>query len=278
MNWVNYSKLDTETVVDEAQSLIYETLRVREMRDEWTFGVAIGQANQSLPARFLDPIGRLFDITNGFDYGHNLETDIARTRAYDPTITGSFAADPFTTTAGSPLVAVHEVAHALNQDSTITIAAATATGGLALNGAFPVTSVVDADNFVIDVGDDAVSSASGGGSSATYTANNLLGGTPSCWSVWQEQVKFNSAFDAPATLKLLYYRAPKLLSATNESNWLVTRYPMLMRKACQAAAADFMKDIGEYNKQVATLNALIGSTAGSNDLIYRGAEFGTDTP
>lgn len=278
MNWVNYSKLDQETVVDEAQSLIFETLRVREMRDEWTFGMAVGQANQPLLSRFLDPVGRIFDITNATDYGQNLQTDIARTRAYDTSITGSFAADPFTTASGSSLVAVHEAAHSLNQDSTITILAAAATGGLALNGAFPVTSIVDADNFVIDAGDDATSTATGGGALATYTANNLISGSPSRWSVWQERVKFDVAFDSPATLKLLCYRSPKPLSATNNSNWLTSRYPMLMRKACLASSADFMKDDVEYKKQVEALNALIGSTAASNDLIYRGAEFGTDTP
>lgn len=278
MNWVSYTKLDQVTVVDEAQSLIFGILRVREMRDEWTFGMATGQANQALPSRFLDPIGKIFDITNSTDYGQNLQTDISRLRAYDTSVAGSFAANPFTTTANSPLVTTHKVAHGLNQDSTITIAAATATGGLTLNGAFPVITIVDADNLVIDAGNDATSSAVGGGSLATYTANNLISGSPSRWGIWQERVKFDTAFVLPATLKLLFYRSPKPLSATNQSNWLTDRYPMLMRKACQASAADFMKDDAEYEKQVKGLTALIGSTAVGDDLSYRGAEFGTDTP
>lgn len=278
MSWVSYSKLDVATVVDEAQSLLFESLRVREMRTEWTFGMAVGQANVALPARFLDPIGRVFDLTNDMDYGHKIETDIVKARSYDSSLTGSFAANPFTTAAGSSLVTVHEAGHTLNQDSTVTILAAAATGGLTLNGAFPVISIIDADNYVIDAGAEATSAVTGGGSLATYTANNLLSGLPTRWTVFDEQMKFDVAFDNPATLKLLYYRSPELLSATNVSNWLTNRYPMLMRKACMAAAADFMKDDTEYQKQVSALNSLIAATAAGNDLIYRGAEFGTDTP
>lgn len=277
MGWVNYTKLDQVTVVDEAQSLIYSMLRIREMRTEWTFGMAIGQANHALPSRFLDPIGRVYDLTNNTDYGHNIETDILKLRAYE-SVSGSFGIDPFTFTAGSSLVNVELDQGGINQDSTITIAASSSTDNLNLNDTFPVVAVVDANNFVIDAGTAADTTEGGGGPIATYTINNLIAGSPSRWALWDEQVKFDTAFADPAALKLLYFRAPILLSATNQSNWLTNRYPMLMRKACQAAAADFMKDDAEYQKQVTALTALIASTAVSDDLMYRGAEFGTDTP
>jgi hypothetical protein len=45
-----------------------------------------------------------------------------------------------------------------------------------------------------------------------------------------------------------------------------------------AAAADFMKDTEEYNKELTALTTLIGSVNAEADLSYRGAEFGTDTP
>lgn len=275
MNWVNYSKLDQFTVVDEAQALIYETLRVREMRTEWTFGMASGQANQPLLARFLDPIGRLFDVTNGTDYGHSIESSIAQMRAYDQ-LSGSFAANPFSVTINQTGILAHLVGHGLTQDSTLTVANSTIAS---LNAAYPVISIVDADNLTL--GTDIASNATAvgiGGPSCTYTANRLLAGIPARWTVWDEQMKFDTAFQDPATLKLLCYRSPSLLSATNLSNWLTNRYPMLMRKACMAAAADFMKDDAEYKKQVEALSSLIGSTAAGNDMIYRGAEFGTDTP
>jgi hypothetical protein len=277
-NWVNYTKLDLPAVLDEAQSLIYQVLRVREMKKEWVFGVIAGQSAVSLPTRFLDPIGEMFDLVNQTKYDHLIEGQTNERRTYEEA-TGSYGTDPFTTTLDSSLVSVEDTAHDLTQDSAITIAAASAVGGLTLNGTFPIVSVTDADNYVIDTGDTlATSSATGGGSSATFTAQRLIDGSPTCWSVWNEQVKFDVAFDAPATMKQMYFRQPELLSATNLSNFLTVRYPKLVRVATCAAAADFMKDDTEYNKHSTALINLIQTTAASDDMIYRGASFGTETP
>lgn len=277
-NWVNYSKLDTPTVLEEAQSLLFQLLRVREMRTEWTFGIAVGQSEIALPARFLDPIGRLHDIKNGYPIKHKIETDIASSRAYDNSPNGDFDPAPFTTTNASSLVAVELVGHALTQGSTLTIADANAVGGLDLNGTFPVVSITDDDNLVIDVDTEASSTATGGGSLATYTANKLIAASPNRWGVFDEKLKLDCAMESASQFKLLYYRSPKPLSATILTNWLTVRYPKLLRVACMAAAADYMKDDAEYNKHVTALTALVGSTAAENDLQYRGAEFGTDTP
>lgn len=278
MNWVDYSKLDVETVVDEAQSLIFQTLRVREMRTEWTFSMAIGQSEAALPSRFLDPIGRLQDLTNSMRYTHLTESEVMRLRTYDTLSEEDFGADPFTTTADSSLVTVSITAHGLNQGGSLVVSGAAAVGGLTLNGAFPITSITDDNTLVIDAMTEASSSATGGGASAAWSANNLLSGLPSSWSLWDEKIKFDQAFDAQTTFKQLFYRSPKLLSATNTSNWLVSRYPTLMRTACQASAASYMKDDTEYQKHVSALNVLIGSIAAADDMSYRGAEFGTDTP
>lgn len=277
-NWVNYSKLDLPVVLDEAQALLYEVLRVREMKKEWVFGVVAGQSAVSLPARFLDPIGEMFDVVNQTRYGHLIEGQVTEGRSYEA-VSGTFGTNPFTTTLNSSLVAVTDVAHDLTQDSVLTIAAASAVAGLTMNGTFPIVSVTDVDHYVIDTGDTlANAAATGGGAVATFTAQRLVDGLPSCWSVWNEQVKFDVAFDAPASMKQLYYRQPELLSATNPSNFLTVRYPKLVRVATSAAAADFMKDDAEYNKHNTALMNLIQTTAASDDMIYRGASFGTETP
>lgn len=277
-NWVNYSKLDTVTVLDEAQSLLFQLLRVREMRTEWTFGLLVGASEIALPARFLDPIGRLFDINNGYPLGHKSETDVAFARAYDNSPNGDFGVDPFTTVSGASTVTVELVDHELTQGSTLTITEADAVGGLDLNGTFPIISIEDDDNLTIDVDTEASSSATGGGITAEYTANKLIASSPSRWGVYDEKLKIDCAMEVASQFKLLYYRAPKLLSATNLTNWLTVRYPKLLRVACMAASADFMKDSVEYDKHLKALTALVGSTAAENDLQYRGAEFGTDTP
>jgi hypothetical protein len=277
--WTGYSKLDGPTIVAEAESLLFSLLRVREMRTEWTFGMAVGQCQTPLPTRFLDPIGRLYDVENSMQYPHKIETDITAARSYSP-LTGSYGTNPFTTTLGSSLVTANVPSHSLNQASTIFNAAASAVGGMPMNGAFSIVSIIDANNFVFDTEFDggATSGATGGGSLATYTANNLISGSPSRWSIWDEQIKFDSAFDTQTTFKQLYYRSPPPLSAVNPTHFATARYPMLMRKACAAAAADFMKDDTEYQKNVTALNNLVHSVAVENDMIYRGAEFGTDTP
>ena len=277
-NWCNYSKLDTVAVLDEAQSLLFQLLRVREMRTEWTFGIPVGESEIPLPARFLDPIGRLYDINNGYPLRHRIETDISGARSYDNSVTGTFAASPFTTTNGSSLVAVVEVGHNLTQGSTLTIEDASDVGGLVLNGTFPVVTITDVDNLAIDVDAEATSSATGGGAIATFTANKLIAASPTRWGIFDEKLKLDCAMDTASQFKMLYYRSPKPLSATNLSNWLTNRYPKLLRVACMAASADYMKDTEEYNKHLSALTMLVQSTAAENDLQYRGAEFGTDTP
>ncbi len=277
-NWVNYTKLDLPAVLDEAQSLLFQLLRVREMRTEWTFGMAVGASEIALPARFLDPIGRLRDIKNSYDIKHKIETDVATARSYDTSLSGDFGADPFTTTSGSSLVAVESTAHTLTQGSTITIAEADAVGGLDLNGTFPITTITDADNFVIDTDTEASSSATGGGAVAEFTANKLIAASPTRWGIFDEKLKLDCALDTASQYKLLYYRSPKPLSSSVLTNWLTVRYPKLLRVACMAAAADYMKDSTEYQKHLSALTTLVGSTAAENDLQYRGAEFGTDTP
>lgn len=278
INWTSYTKLDVTTVVDEAQALIYGILRVREMRTEWTFGIRVGNSQQALPARFLDPIGRLFDVTNNGWLGHKIETDILSLRSYDSSPSGSLGANPFTTTINSSLVNVLLANHGLNQGSTFFPAGAATVGGLNLNNAFPIVNVVDVNNFTIDVDSNAASTATGGGAAVTYTANNLIQSSPSRWTIWDEQIKFDAAFIAQTTFKQLYYRSPQLLSASNPSNWLVARYPQLMRVACLASAATFMKDDTEAQKQIGILNNLASTVASENDMGYRGMEFGTDTP
>ena len=279
LNWVGYSKIDVATVLDEAQSLLFSLLRVREMRTEWVFGMSPGACRVALPLRFLDPIGKAWDITNSIKLGQKIESEIEGARAYDSSLAGNFGNDPFTTTAASSSVLAHLVAHNLTQASTITIAGATVVDGVTMNGTFEVLDVVDVDNIHINIGDQTgTAGATGGGAAATYTANQLLTSTPSRWSVWDEMLQFDAAFEIQTSFKLLYYRAPPLLSLTNQTSFITARYPELLRLATNAKSAAFMKDDEEYNKALTALTALIQSVNAENDLLYRGLEFGTDTP
>jgi len=282
LNWIGYGKIDVITVLDEAQFLLWDLgLRVREMRTSFTFGLTVGQANVSLPARFLDPIGKIYDTTNATDYDQRNETDVLASRSYSP-LSGSLGTNPFTTALGSTQVSVGLANHGINQGSTFSVLAATSANGLSFNSTFPVISVTDANDFVIETGDvnaaGATASGVDGGAVATYTANNLVAASPTRWAIWDEKIHFDTAIDVPASMRLLYFRQPLLLSTTNETNFLTTRYPRLLRQACNTAAADFMKDDVEYNKGLTALTALVQSTAMQDDLSRRGATIGTDTP
>jgi hypothetical protein len=249
------------------------------MRTEYTFSMAVGQASIALPARFLDPIGKVYDTTNVTDYEQVIQTNLLQARSYDTSPSGTFGNNPFTTTAGSALVAVQMANHGLTQGSVLIVGNGPAVNGIAMTGGFPVTSITDANNFVVDTqGDGASGTGSGGGAGVTWTANKLISGSPSCWGVWDEQINFDTAFDQAAVCKLPYFRQPLLLSASNQSNFLTNRYPNLLRVACLASAAQFMKDDEEFNKNVQVLTNLAQSIASADDLSYRGATFGTDTP
>jgi hypothetical protein len=282
-DWIGYAKLSTQAdvILTEAQSIIFQSLRVREMRTRWVFGMPVSASRAALPARFLDPIGRLVDTTFGLQYRHKSEGEISERRAYQALTAGSFGNNPFTTTsANSGVVTATLAAHGLTQGSDITISGATSPlDGLTINGTFPVTNIVSVNSFQFDTdGSATLGGVNDGGAAATYTANQLIAGSPSAWAIWDECVQFDQAFDTATTFRLPYFRSPALLSLTNQTNFLTSRYPLLVRKACEAAAADFMKDDNEYQKALTALSSLIQATNAESDLMYRGAELDTETP
>lgn len=278
--WVSYDNIDKVTILEEAQAVIFQSLRTREMRTTFAFGVTVGQSNVALPVRFLDPIGRITD-QNGMSYRHKTESDIKDARSYQAVAGGALGNNPFTTTAGSSNVNVNIPSHGLNQGADFTPSGVVPFAGFGFASTYQVVQIVDANNFLIFSGDEAsVASTSGpgGGGAATYTANNLIASSPSIWAIFDEAIQFDAAAVEAFQARLLYYRSPPLLSATNPTNFITSRYPTLIRAATMASAASYMKDDEEEQKWMQKLSALIDATNAESDLMYRGAEFGTDTP
>src|SRR5258708_4315712 len=77
--------------------------------------------------------------------------------------TGTLGANPFHTTNGQNTVTVTHASHTRNSGSTVRFSGASATGGLTLNGSFPVLVVTGANTYVIDAGAHASATATGGG-------------------------------------------------------------------------------------------------------------------
>jgi len=82
--------------------------------------------------------------------------------------TGSLGTDPFTMTDTLTTVTVNDTAHGRSQGDYVNLAGATAGQGITINGEYPVTSVTDADNYVITHSVAATSTGVGGGASVTY--------------------------------------------------------------------------------------------------------------
>jgi hypothetical protein len=80
---VNYDKIDADVVLENAQTLIYSTLRVREMRALGTLAMSVGDSTKALPSGYLDPIGALRDTKN-YWYTQRSEDRLLAARMYDP--------------------------------------------------------------------------------------------------------------------------------------------------------------------------------------------------
>jgi hypothetical protein len=275
--WVNYSKLDADQILQEAQSLLYSMLRTREMRTHFSFDLAVGSSQVALPSGFLDPVGKIHMLATGAKIEQRYQNFIQRRRTYTET-TGSLGTNPFTTANGSTIVSVNLPNHGFAQGSTFFTAGANAFNGVTIVGTFDVTAIVDANNFAIDItplGATPNASGAGGGAAATYICDNLVQGSPMYWGVWDETIWFEVALSQQTNCNLQYFRALPNLSAANTANFLTTRYPHLLRKACTAQAWDFMRNDAEYQRDVAALTALVEQTNAEADLLYRGATFDT---
>jgi hypothetical protein len=279
-NFVDYTKLDIGTIVDEAQALLYSSLRTREMRSEFSFTMALNSANIALPTNFLDPIGRIYQASFNRTIAHKDQNFVQTSRNYTET-SGSLPTSPFTTTSGSNLVSVNLPGHGFSQDSIFFTTGATTFNGATISGTFPIVSITDANDFVIDItvlGTTPSGSTTDGGSAVIYTCDNLVAGQPNWWGIWDEAIHFDMAFFQVTLCKLQFFHSLPLLSNTNQTNFLTNRYPQLMRTACMASAADFMKDDIEYQKGVTRLQALVMSINIENDMAMRGMELDTLTP
>ena len=190
-SWVNYAKLDSVTVLAEAQAEIYDRLRVREMRTlDTSIVTAAGVAAYALPANFLDPVRPLTD-DQGNSYVYKPMGELIRRRNYD-------------------------------------------------------------------------------------SSGAIITGTPGFCSVFDEKLQFDCAFaTAGWRLQLMCFKSQPPLSSGNTTNFLTTRYPHVLRRACQTRAADFMDDEAAFARHEQKLESIIQAAMANNDLVDHGIELDT---
>lgn len=184
-SWMNYGKIDSEGVLLEAETMIYQRLRVREMRASDTLTVGVGKASVDLPDGFLDPL-KLRDITN---------------------------------------------------DCRITL---------------------KSEDELEDI--------------RTWTDAVLDSGDPSYYAIFDEQLQFDCKATTAFRARALFYRQPDPLSTSNETSFLTTRYPHILRMACLATGARFANDDEVYAREQRLLEGKIDDLNAMDEQSRRGQE------
>lgn len=93
---------------------------------------------------------------------------------------GTFATDPFAVTDTETTVVVKHTGHGALEGDYVTIAGASAGGGITVDGEYKIQRVIDADSYEIEHGTAATSTdAATGGASATYAYQINVGGADS---------------------------------------------------------------------------------------------------
>lgn len=182
-NFVNRSDLPTDIILTEAQSWIYQRMRVREMETRGTLSFATSGQTVSLPSGFLDPISFV-------PYGYS---------------------DPL------PYVEQSQLGDARDDDG------------------------------------------------------NLFESTPSRWTIIGTTAYVDVQPLETFAGILNYFKQPDALAAsTNETNFLTTRYPSLLRFTCMAVAYQHMKDSVRTQEYSAYAENALQEAMRTNEMYRRG--------
>lgn len=280
VSFIGATSTPVDQVIAEGQLLLYGMLRCREMQTEYVFTMPQYGSWVALPTGFLDPIGPIELQSFNSRIRHKDQGYVQKNRVYNE-LSGTLGTNPFTTTSGSNLVSVYLAGHGFTQDSVFYTTGATAFNGVTIAGTFPIASITDTNDFVIDITSLATTptaSGAGGGSAVEYTCDVLVSGVPFVWGVWNERINFDQAFFQTSLCRLQYYGRPALLTSPTQSNFLTSRYPQLFRKALQAAEANMRRDHAAYDQIVAALAPLVQAANAENDMQYRGLELDPEIP
>jgi hypothetical protein len=104
------------------------------------------------------------------------------------------------------------------------------------------------------------------------SAADHVEGMPTRFSVFDELLQFDMKADAAYTCKIIYFKRPDALSGANETNWLTTRYPRLLRIACLRSAYEHMKNAEMKASYEAEMRLMLAEIEQESDLSMIGAD------
>lgn len=99
---------------------------------------------------------------------------------------------------------------------------------------------------------------------------NWIQAEPNRYAIWDERVQFDCAMNAALSFTMLYFKQPVALSGSNETNFLTTRYPHVLRAAIRKHAAIWLMEDAEEQRGEAQLARALETVGVQDDLSYRG--------
>lgn len=102
------------------------------------------------------------------------------------------------------------------------------------------------------------------------TDGTLQSGTPSRWVIIGETVYVDVSASSNFVGQLHYFSRPDALSGSNDTNFLTTRYPSLLRHACMAHAFEHMKDTARMRDYMQLAMSKLGEAMQTNEMFRRG--------
>jgi hypothetical protein len=93
------------------------------------------------------------------------------------------------------------------------------------------------------------------------------------YAIWDERMNFAVKSDDDYTASMLFYRRPEYLGpgAAKSTNFLTTRYPALLRRACIMFASDYRDDNERYSRAKQQLDQMIVTANIENEFVRRGS-------
>lgn len=88
---------------------------------------------------------------------------------------GTLGSNPFSVTSGSAVVTVKDTNHDNAVGDYVIFSGASAVGGIAIDGEYTVTTIIDSNTYTVTHGSNATSTATGGGASVAYEYEISIG-------------------------------------------------------------------------------------------------------
>ena len=102
------------------------------------------------------------------------------------------------------------------------------------------------------------------------SAGTIASGLPSYWAIIGSTAHVDVLCSAAFAGRMMYYAQPAALSVSNETNFLTTRYPTLLRHALMGKAYEHMKDPPRAQEYLQYAEMNIAEAMRTNDMFRRG--------